>query len=47
MTPNKDDKDYKLKKAIDLLKFALSMDDNELLKATIESIIDMLEEEIH
>lgn len=45
MSSNKIDKD-KLKRIVDLLKLALSIDDKELLKSTIESIIDMLEEEI-
>lgn len=44
---DKDDRNYKLQKIITLLKFALSMDDKELLKSTIESIIDMLEEETY
>jgi Asp-tRNA(Asn)/Glu-tRNA(Gln) amidotransferase C subunit len=50
MSYNKDDKIYKvhnLKKIVELLKLALSIDDKELLKSTIESIIDMLEEEIN
>lgn len=47
MSSNKVDRDYKIKKIVALLKLALSIDDQELLKSTIESIIDMLEEEIN
>lgn len=36
----------KLKQVIDLLKFILSSDDEEINEATIESIIEILEEEI-
>jgi DUF1680 family protein len=36
----------KLKKVIELLKFSLELKDEEMLKSTIDSVIDMLEEEI-
>lgn len=36
----------KLQKIIDLLKFILTLDDDEIIKSTIESIIEVLEEEI-
>lgn len=36
----------KLKKIIDLLKFALDLNDEEIIRATVESIIEILEEEI-
>ena len=37
----------KLGQAVGLLKFVLSTDDEELTKVTIESVIEMLEEEIN
>jgi hypothetical protein len=37
---------HKLKQVIDLLKFALTLDDEEIMKSTIESVIEILEEEI-
>lgn len=36
----------KLKQILELLKFALTLDDEEIMKSTIESIIELLEEEI-
>jgi hypothetical protein len=36
----------KLKQVVELLKFILTIDDEEIRQATIESIIDLLEEEI-
>jgi hypothetical protein len=38
-----EDKD-KLEKIIVLLKFALSLDDEEIIKSTVESVIETLEE---
>jgi hypothetical protein len=35
----------KIKQAIELLKFSLSLDDDEIIKSTIESVIEILEEE--
>lgn len=43
--PKKSKKD-KLKHIVELLKFALSVDDEEITKSTIESVIELLEEEI-
>jgi hypothetical protein len=40
----KSDKKYKLKTVIELLKFAITLDDEELLKSTVESVIESLEE---
>lgn len=37
---------YKLEQVIELLKFALSLDDEEIIKSTVESVIEILEEEI-
>jgi hypothetical protein len=36
----------KLEQIMELLKFVLSCDDEEIIKSTIESIIEILEEEI-
>jgi hypothetical protein len=36
--------DAKIKEAVDLLRYSLSLDDEELLKSTIESVILLLEE---
>lgn len=41
---DKDDNEHKLKQVIGLLKFALSLDDEEIVKSTIESVIDLLQE---
>jgi hypothetical protein len=35
-----------LQHIVDLLKFVLELDDEEITKSSIESIIDLLEEEI-
>jgi len=43
---DKGDRDHKLEQVIDLLKFALSLDDEEIIKSTVESVIEILEEEI-
>jgi hypothetical protein len=37
---------YKLQQIVGLLKFALSLEDQEIIKSTVESVIDILEEEI-
>lgn len=37
---------HKLEQVIELLKFALSLDDEEIVKSTVESVIEILEEEI-
>lgn len=44
MTDNKIDKKNKIKKVIELLKFVLTLDDPELTKSTVESVIETLEE---
>lgn len=36
----------KIQQIIDLLKLSLSLDDEEITKATIESVIEILEEEM-
>lgn len=43
MSNNKNDR---LKKIISLLRFILTVEDEEVMKSTIESVIEMLEEEI-
>lgn len=40
-------KNFKLKKIVKILKFLLTIDDEEVTKSSIESIIEMLEEEIN
>lgn len=47
MTNNKngDDK-HKLEQVVELLKFALTLDDEEIVKSTVESVIEILQEEI-
>jgi hypothetical protein len=35
----------KIKKVIELLKFSLSLNDEEIIRSTIESVIEILEEE--
>jgi hypothetical protein len=37
----------KLQQALELLKFVLTLDDEEITKSTIESVIELLEEEIN
>lgn len=44
---NSDDKDDKIKRAIKMLKFILTVDDEEITKSSIESVIEILEEEIN
>jgi hypothetical protein len=41
------ERNQKLQKILGLLKFVLSLDDEEITKSTIESIIELLEEEIN
>lgn len=43
---NRRSKKDKTKQVIELLKFALSLDDEEVIKSTVESVIEILEEEI-
>lgn len=39
-------KNDRLKKIINLLRFILTVEDEEVIKSTIESVVEMLEEEI-
>ena len=41
------DKNHQLKKVLELLKLTLSMEDEELLRSSIESVIETLEELIN
>ncbi|HEY5267981.1 MAG TPA: hypothetical protein VII94_02510 [Candidatus Saccharimonadales bacterium] len=41
-----DSDNHKIEQVIDLLKFALSLEDEEIIKSTVESVIEMLQEEI-
>jgi hypothetical protein len=37
----------KLQQVVDLLKFALTLNDEEITRSTIESVVESLEEEIN
>jgi len=41
-----DGEHHKLEQVIALLKFVLTLDDEEIIKSTVESVIEILEEEI-
>ena len=41
-----DPRKEKLKQVLELLKFVRGLDDEEITKSTIESVIELLEEEI-
>ena len=45
-TANMTNKGEQLQKIVDLLKLSLSLDDEEIIKSTIEAVIELLEEEI-
>jgi hypothetical protein len=38
---------HKLQQALGLLKFVLTLDDEEITRSTIESVIEILEDEIN
>ena len=40
----KDDDNHKLQQVVNLLKLALSLEDNEILTSTVESITEIIEE---
>lgn len=42
---NKNDLQQKILHVVELLKFALSLNDEEIIKSTVESVIEILEEE--
>jgi hypothetical protein len=41
---NEDENNHKINNVIELLKFALSLDDEEIIKSTVESVIEILQE---
>ena len=41
---NEDETNHKLTQIIELLKFALSLDDEEIIKSTVESVVEILQE---
>jgi hypothetical protein len=41
-----DNHKQKLQQIADLLRFVLTLDDEEIVKSTVESVIELLEEEI-
>lgn len=41
-----DDKNQVMKKAAELLRFALTTNDEEMIKSIVESVAEMLEDEI-
>jgi cobalamin biosynthesis protein CobD/CbiB len=43
---DKDNRRQKLQQIVELLKFVLTLDDEEIVKSTIESVVELLEEEI-
>lgn len=44
---DKENKNARLQQVVELLKFVLTLDDDEeIVKSTIESVIELLEEEI-
>lgn len=43
---DKNNSKHKLKQVVELLKFSLSLNDEEIIKTTLESVIEILEEEI-
>lgn len=44
---DKEGRNQKLQQLVELLKFVLTLDDEEVVKSTIESVIETLEEEIN
>lgn len=43
---DKENRNQKLRQMAELLKFVLTLDDDEIVKSTIESVVELLEEEI-
>lgn len=41
-----DDRKRQLKNIVELLRFALTLDDEEIVKSTVESVVEVLEEMI-
>ncbi len=40
-------KNHKLLRVVELLEFVLTLDDEEIVKSTVESVIEILREEIN
>ncbi|HKQ22232.1 MAG TPA: hypothetical protein VJS91_09345 [Nitrososphaeraceae archaeon] len=47
MTNEKENQKHKFQRIVELLKFVLTLDDEEIIKSSIESVIELLEEEIN
>jgi hypothetical protein len=47
MSSSKEDDKYKLKQIVELLKLALSLEDQEIIKSTVEQVVEILEGEIN
>jgi len=48
MTNEKENQKHKFQRIVELLKFVLTLDDDEeIIKSSIESVIELLEEEIN
>lgn len=43
---SKSDKNKKIKQILELLKYSLSLNDEEIIRSTIESVIELLEDEL-
>jgi len=43
---DKGNRKQKIQQIVELLKFVLTLNDEEIIKSTIESVIELLEEEI-
>ena len=46
-SPSDDARKEKIKQVVELLRFVLTLDDEEIMKSTIESVIELLEDEIN
>jgi len=44
MSKDEDKNQHQLQQIINLLKFILSLDDQEIIKSTVESVIELLQE---
>lgn len=44
--PKKEELNQQLKNVVDILKLVQTLDDEELVKSTIESVIEILEDQI-
>jgi len=45
-TKKNDTRKQRLQRIVDLLKFVLTLEDEELFRSSVESVIDLLEDEI-